>query len=80
MIIQAKTMQGNKVVVLLVLLLFSFGTKAELKLPSLVSDHMVLQRNVPIPIWGWAKAGEPVSVTFKDKTYKATADSKADGN
>jgi sialate O-acetylesterase len=76
MIIQAKTMQGNKVVVLLVLLLFSFGTRAALKLPSLVSDHMVLQRNVPIAIWGWAKAGEPVLVTFKDKTYKATADSK----
>ena len=85
---QATTIQGNKVVaaggkmkkfikiIFSILVLFSFGAKAEIKLPSLVSDHMVLQRNVSIPIWGWAKAGELVSVTFKDKTYKATADSK----
>jgi sialate O-acetylesterase len=57
------------------LVLFSVGARAEIKLPSLVSDHMVLQRNVAIPIWGWAKAGELISVTFKDKTYNTTAGS-----
>ncbi len=35
---------------------------------------MVLQRNVPITIWGWADAGEKVSVTFSSKTISVKAD------
>ena len=35
-----------------------------LKLATLFSDHMVLQRELPVPIWGWAKPGEEVTVEF----------------
>lgn len=49
-------------------------TRAEVKLPAIISDHMVLQRDVPVPIWGWASPGEEVAVTFAGQTKTATTD------
>ena len=49
-------------------------TDAKVKLPALISDGMVLQREQPVKIWGTADAGESVSVTFIKKKYAATAD------
>lgn len=43
---------------------------AQLRLPALVSDSMILQRDRPVNIWGWAKAGEEVTVAFLDKKLK----------
>ena len=37
---------------------------AEVRLPRLVGDHMVLQRDSKIAIWGWADPGEPGSNRF----------------
>ncbi|TLU92478.1 sialate O-acetylesterase [Dyadobacter sediminis] len=51
---------------------------AQVRLPKLVSDNMVLQRDQPIAIWGWAAPKEKVTVTFKNKNYHAVA--KADGS
>jgi sialate O-acetylesterase len=34
------------------------GATAEVSLPSLFSDHMVLQQGLPVPVWGWAAPGE----------------------
>lgn len=47
---------------------------AEVRLPQLVSDGMVLQRNTKLKIWGWADNGESIKVKFKGKSYKAKAD------
>ena len=47
----------------------------EVKLPRLISDGMVLQREVDLKIWGWASAGERISIDFVDSTYSAIADS-----
>lgn len=47
---------------------------AELRLPSVFGSHMVLQREMAVPVWGWADAGEEVTVTFRDQTKTATAD------
>jgi len=47
---------------------------AQLKLPALVSDSMVLQRDRPVRIWGWSLAGAPVTVSFQKKTYRAAPD------
>jgi sialate O-acetylesterase len=47
---------------------------AELKLAALFSDHMVLQCDKPVPIWGWAPAGEKITVEFAGQTQKTTAD------
>jgi sialate O-acetylesterase len=57
-------------------LLLSFTAFSEVKLPSLVSNGMVLQRDMPVKIWGWANPGEKVNVTFKGKKMRAIGDSK----
>ena len=46
---------------------------AELRLPALISDNMVLQRGRPLPIWGWAEQGEKVTVTIAGKAATARA-------
>ncbi len=46
----------------------------QVRLPLLVSDGMVLQRDAQVKVWGWAGAGEKVTITFNDKTYNAAAD------
>ena len=47
-------------------------------LPPVLGSGMVLQRDLPVPVWGWADAGEKVSVTFagQTKTAKAGDDGK----
>ncbi|HYF68178.1 MAG TPA: sialate O-acetylesterase [Ohtaekwangia sp.] len=45
---------------------------SQVRLPKLISDGMVLQRNTKITVWGWASAGEKVTITFAGKNYKAT--------
>ncbi|MGV8878770.1 MAG: sialate O-acetylesterase [Sphingobacteriaceae bacterium] len=50
-----------------------FSAFANVALPRFVSDGMVLQRNVKIPVWGWADPGEKVQIEFKGKTYKTAA-------
>jgi sialate O-acetylesterase len=52
-------------------LLLSTTVLAQVKLPRLISDNMVLQRDTKLTIWGWAAVGEKVTVRFKDKTYAA---------
>lgn len=60
-------------VIILGLLFLVVQTRAEVKLPSVFGDHMVLQRNQSLKIWGWAKKGEKVEVRFNGyvKTQKA---------
>jgi len=50
---------------------------SQVRLPRLVSDSMILQRDVKINIWGWASTGEKVNIHFNDKNYKTSTD--ADG-
>lgn len=51
---------------------------AELSVPTFFSDHMVLQRDMPAAVWGWAEAGESVAVQLGDKPA-VTATAGADG-
>ncbi|WP_017258769.1 sialate O-acetylesterase [Pedobacter arcticus] len=62
---------------LLITMLFTLVAQAEVKLPKLVSSGMVLQRDQNIKIWGWAKPGEAIAVSFKHKIYKTKT--QADG-
>ena len=50
---------------------------AELRLPAIVGDHMVLQQKQSNPIWGWDTPGAKVTVTFAGQTH--TAEAGADG-
>lgn len=56
-----------------VLLLVTCHVQAKVTLPKVLGSNMVLQRNKPLPVWGFAAAGEEVTVTFGNQTKKATA-------
>ncbi len=55
------------------MLALSSACQAQLTLPPLVGDHMVMQREAEVPVWGWAPPGEAVTVTFDGTPYRATA-------
>jgi hypothetical protein len=59
---------------LAVLLALTSGLRADVKLPAIISDHMVLQRDVVLPIWGSANPGEDLAVTLAGQTKPAKAD------
>lgn len=46
---------------------------AAVRLPAIFSDHMVLQSGVKAPVWGWADAGEKVTVSIAGQQASATA-------
>ena len=46
---------------------------AQIVLPPLISDGMILQRDTPLKIWGWASPKEKISLSFKNKTYNTIA-------
>lgn len=60
--------------VMLMFLMIVFSAQAEVRPAGIFSSDMVLQRNQPIVIWGWADKGERVSVTFNNATRKAKPD------
>ncbi len=47
---------------------------AQVKLPRLVRDSMILQRDTRIKIWGWASKNEKITVKFNGRSYKTRAD------
>jgi sialate O-acetylesterase len=59
---------------LLAVLTFPLLTRADVRLPAIFGDHMVLQRDAKVPIWGKADAGERVTVTVAGQEHAATAD------
>ncbi|MDE3103594.1 MAG: sialate O-acetylesterase [Acidobacteriota bacterium] len=54
--------------------LFDQPMQAEVSLPHVLSDHMVVQRGQPVHVWGRAAAGESVSVDFRGDRAQTTAD------
>ncbi len=56
--------------------MFTAIVSAEVKLPNVIGSDMVLQRDLPVPIWGWADKGEEVTVSFagQSKTTKANGE------
>lgn len=54
-------------------LVFSSHVSAQVRLPRIIGDNMVLQRGREIPIWGWAEPGERIGVTFDGRTVETTA-------
>ncbi|WP_298307113.1 sialate O-acetylesterase [Flavobacterium sp.] len=60
--------------VLFIVVLCSNWTSANVTLPSFFSDHMVLQRNAQVKLWGWGNPKEEITITtsWDAKTYKVT--------
>jgi sialate O-acetylesterase len=68
-------MNGAMIFCWLMIGLFCFtDSKAQVVLPKILGNGMVLQRNQPIPIWGTAAAGEKVTVKFNGQTKTTNAD------
>ncbi len=55
-------------------LLITTTAMAAPRLPGFFSNNMVLQREMPVPVWGWADPGEVVTVAFGEQSVSATAD------
>ena len=59
-------------------LLLAASSSASVQLPAIISDHMVLQQQAPVQLWGWANPGETVTASIGDSSGRTTADE--DGN
>lgn len=68
----------KKLIILNTILFFTICALAQVKLPRLISDGMILQRDTKLKIWGWAATNEKLSLKFNGKIYKTKA--SADGN
>jgi len=72
----------NKVrLILLILVSFNSSiTYAQIKLPRLISDGAIFQRDSELKIWGWASANEKIQLKFNERTYLTQADPKGNWN
>ena len=63
-------MKKSFLIISILLALSNQQVFSQVKLPRLVRDSMILQRDMKINIWGWASKGEKVSIKFNGKNYK----------
>ena len=65
-----------KPILIILCLIFSLSTQAELKLASIFTDNMVLQQASQVPVWGWTDPGKNVKLTtsWNGKSYSSKAD------
>lgn len=71
MIPQRPALRSVHVLVAYAVLLLS--GRADVRLPGLFSDHMVLQQGQPVTVWGWADSDEAVTVSFRNRTVSTVA-------
>jgi sialate O-acetylesterase len=64
----------KKIFPLCMFLVVSCCAFANVHLPKIFGDNMVLQRNKPIPVWGWADANETIVIQFNQQTKSVRAD------
>lgn len=69
-------MTRTRLIPLLIAFFFVFQANAQIKLPSIFGDHMVLQQKQDNPVWGWAKPNEKITVAINGQSHSATADAK----
>ncbi len=70
MILLGQLTNNKKIFFLVFITTWISNASAQVKLPQLVRDSMILQRDVNIKIWGWAAKNEKVTVKFKGKNFK----------
>lgn len=71
----------RKIILLICFVSISMLTlQAEVKLPHIFSDNMLIQRDKPIHIWGWADQNEEVEITFNGHSKKSKADKNGKWN
>lgn len=60
--------QARQLAACFVLLLGVVSSRAEVRLPKVLASHMVVQRDLPVHLWGWAAPGEKVTVGFRGES------------
>jgi sialate O-acetylesterase len=65
-------------IVLILASVFALPTFADVRLPKIFGSHMVLQRDSPLPIWGWAGPGEQISVEFLGQIDSTSANAQGE--
>lgn len=73
---QQISLVSQNLVCLLFISLFGQQSIEAIELPSIFSDGMILQRNQPLPVWGWASAGSSVTVIFAGETQITQANAE----
>jgi sialate O-acetylesterase len=68
-------MNKLKVLISVFLIIQSTNLIGQIKLPKLISDGVILQRDEKVKVWGWAAPNEKIKLVFKTKTYNTEADS-----
>jgi sialate O-acetylesterase len=63
----------KKTITLVLFFLLTGSTEAQLRMPKIFGDSMILQRNAPINVWGWASPGETIRVRFHNQQRVAQA-------
>ena len=74
-------MKNYKIILFIAAVVLSPGMHANITLPDLFSDHMVLQQESKVTIWGWAKPNEEVRMTCswdQDKEYRIKVENHGD--
>ena len=66
--------QKTRIILLVSALAGTLPAVADVRLPKIFTDNMMLQRDQPVRVWGWADAGEPVSVALAGTTVATKAD------
>ncbi|MFY9153555.1 MAG: sialate O-acetylesterase [Prolixibacteraceae bacterium] len=56
------------------LIIFSLNSTGQVRLPKLIGNGMVLQRETPVKIWGWATAGEKVTLVLNNQSFETTTE------
>ncbi|MFP6871963.1 MAG: sialate O-acetylesterase, partial [Verrucomicrobiales bacterium] len=65
--------------ILAVMVLAPIPAAADVRLPRIFGNHMVLQRGIKLPVWGWAEAGEKLTLTLTGRDLNIKVDATADG-
>ncbi|HEV3222159.1 MAG TPA: sialate O-acetylesterase [Puia sp.] len=54
--------------------LLAFSVSAQIKMPGIFGDHMVIQRDRPVPVWGWSSPKEKLVLSFNQQKKEVIAD------
>ena len=68
-------MNDKSIPAFLIFVLMATSACADVKMPPIFSDHMVLQRDMAVPVWGTASPGEKITVMFREQSKSAVAGS-----
>ena len=67
-------------IIIYLVFILSITSFSQIRLPKLISDGMVLQRDADVKIWGWATQHEQVTIQFLDSIYYTIADTNGNWN